>query len=218
MVGMVGARERIILRLIQFSEVNMINLVSGKTYLVTGGPGFLGEALIKRLPSDIKIRVLSRNEGKLILLKEKYPEIEILTGDVSDYSVCRLAMRGVTGVFHLSAFKHIGLAEKQSKECVKSNVIGSLNILEASNLEPELRFVLAISTDKAAKISGVYGATKFLMEKLFEEYEQLNPSVEYRVIRYGNVLYSTGSVLCKWKALLEQGMTSRHLQPKNDTR
>ena len=113
-------------------------------------------------------------------------------------------MTGVDGVFHLAASKHVGLAETYSRECTKTNVIGSLNILEES-LDSKLDFVIGISTDKAAQVSGVYGASKLLMERLFLQFERVNPGTNYRIVRYGNVLYSTGSVLCKWKDLLLQG-------------
>lgn len=176
-----------------------------KLYLVTGGSGFLGKPLVQRLLEDgAKIRVLSRDEGKLIELKQSFPDIEILTGDISDIFEVRQAMKNVNGVFHLAASKHVGMAEYQVRECIKSNTIGSLNILETS-LNQNLDFVIGISTDKAAQVSGVYGATKLLMERLFSQFEKLNPNCDYRIVRYGNVLYSTGSVLCKWKDLLEQG-------------
>jgi len=113
-------------------------------------------------------------------------------------------MRGITGVFHLAAFKHVGLAETQSRECVKSNVIGSLNVLEQS-VKNNVEFVIGISTDKAAQIGGVYGATKYLMERLFNQFEQDYPETKFRLVRYGNVLYSTGSVLCLWKDKLQNG-------------
>lgn len=176
-----------------------------KLFLVTGGSGFLGKPLIKRLLQDgAKVRTLARDEGKLIELKQMFPSVEILTGDVADMIDVKQAMKGVDGVFHLAASKHIGLAEKQVRECTRSNTIGSLYILEES-LNNNLEFVLGISTDKAAQVSGVYGASKLLMERLFKQFEQLNEKVDYRIVRYGNVLYSTGSVLCKWKELIEQG-------------
>jgi FlaA1/EpsC-like NDP-sugar epimerase len=123
---------------------------TNKTFLVTGGSGFLGKPLVKRLLNDgAKVRVLARDEGKLIDLKQSFPSIEILTGDVSDPFEVRQAMKGVNGVFHLAASKHIGIAEKQVRECIKSNTLGSLYILEES-LDHELEFVIGISTDKAA--------------------------------------------------------------------
>ena len=174
-----------------------------KLYLVTGGSGFLGVPLVGRiLNSGGKVRVLSRDEGKLIDLKQKYPEIEILNGDIADWFEVKQAMKGVNGVFHLAASKHVGLAEKTVRETIKSNITGSLNILENS-FDENLEFIIGISTDKAAQVAGVYGASKLLMERLFTQFERLNPSCDYRIVRYGNVLYSTGSVLCKWKELIE---------------
>lgn len=178
---------------------------TNKTFLVTGGSGFLGKPLVKRLLNDgAKVRVLSRDEGKLIDLKQSFPSIEILTGDISDPFEVRQAMQDVNGVFHLAASKHIGIAEKQVRECIKSNTLGSMYILEES-LNHKLEFVIGISTDKAAQVAGVYGASKLLMERLFKQFEQLNPNTDYRIVRYGNVLYSTGSVLCKWRDLISEG-------------
>lgn len=184
----------------------MITIEKNKLYLVTGGSGFLGHPLVKYiLEQGAAVRVISRDEGKLIDLKEKHPAVEIYTGDISDSFEVRQAMISVTGVFHLAASKHVGLAEKFVRENIKTNVIGSLNILEHSLNHDTLKFVLSVSTDKAAQVAGVYGATKFLMERSIKQYEELNPNVMYRTVRYGNVLYSTGSVLCKWKDLISQG-------------
>ena len=177
----------------------------GKLYLVTGATGFLGQCLVERiLLRGGRVRAFSRNEGKLIELKQKFPSLDINTGDVADQFEIRQAMKGVDAVFHLAASKHVGLAEKYTRECVKSNVIGSMNILEQS-LDLDLDFIIGISTDKAAQVNGVYGASKLLMERLFLQYEKLKPDTKYRIVRYGNVLYSTGSVLCKWKDLLKNG-------------
>lgn len=185
-----------------------------KLVLVTGGSGFLGVPLVGRLLSQGAIvRVIARDEGKLIELKQKYPEVEILNGDISDWFEAKQAMNGVKGVFHLAASKHVGLAEITVRETIKANTLGSLNILEHS-LNEDLEFVIGISTDKAAQVSGVYGASKLLMERLFTQFERLNPSCDYRIVRYGNVLYSTGSVLCKWKDLIERDEELIVTEPK----
>ena len=93
-----------------------------KLLLVTGGSGFLGVPLVKRLLSDgARVRVISRDEGKLIDLKQQCPEIEILNGDISDKFEVRQAMKGVDGVFHLAASKHVGLAEITVRETIKRN-------------------------------------------------------------------------------------------------
>jgi len=192
----------------------MIEIKNGNKYLVTGGSGFLGRELIRRiLNQGGEVITLSRNEGQLIKLKQKFPSIQIETGDISNKHSVHRAVKGVTGIFHLAAFKHVGMAETQSVECVDSNVIGSKNVLECS-VEEGVDFVLGISTDKAAQVAGTYGASKLLMEKMFQQYEVDYPNIKYRLVRYGNVLYSTGSVLCKWKELLEQGQEVIVTEPK----
>ncbi len=179
--------------------------IENKKYLVTGGSGFLGIPLCKAiLEKGGQVRVIARDEGKLISLKEVLSAVEIYTGDIADEFEVAQAMEGVSGVFHLAASKHVGLAETFVRENIKSNVIGSLNILEQSRIKP-IDFVIGISTDKAAQVAGVYGATKLLMERAFQQYEKLNEKCQYRIVRYGNVLYSTGSVLCKWKEKIQKG-------------
>ncbi len=172
--------------------------------LVTGGSGFLGGALIGRLVSQgHDVLALARNEGQLIKLKDKYPLITIMSGDVADRSICREAMWGIEGVYHLAAFKHVRLAEEQPKECISTNVIGSKEILTAA-LEQKVLFLLAVSTDKAAQVSGIYGASKLCMEGMWRQMEVSNPATKLRIVRYGNVLGSTGSILPRWKELLEK--------------
>lgn len=192
----------------------MIKIKNNKKYLVTGGTGFLGVPLVKYILSQGgNVRVIARDEGKLITLREQFPNIEIYTGDIADPFEVKQAMQGINGVFHLAASKHVGLAETFVRENVKSNTLGSLYILEES-LNLNLDFVLGISTDKAAQVAGVYGATKLLMERLFTQYEKLNTNCKYRIVRYGNVLYSTGSVLCKWKELIQQGKVVTVTEPE----
>jgi UDP-N-acetylglucosamine 4,6-dehydratase/UDP-glucose 4-epimerase len=179
-----------------------MNIDKDKIYLITGGTGFLGKTLVKRLYSKCKLRVMARNEGNLISLKEEFPKIQIYPGDITDLFDVRQSVSGVSGVFHLAAFKHVGLAETHVRECTKSNIIGTIHLLDETT---HCDFILGISTDKAAQVSGIYGASKSIVEKLFKQYEQLNNNCKYRLVRYGNVLYSTGSVLCKWKKLIKNG-------------
>lgn len=169
-------------------------------YLITGGTGFLGRQLIKRLSEQgfKNLAVISRNEGNLVKLKEDFPFIEIVPGDISNAASCEKAGQDVQGIFHLAAFKHVGLAEEHVSRCILSNVGGTMNLLELT-LRNKPEFIVGISTDKAAQVKGVYGATKLLQEKLFSEFEKFNPPTKYRTVRFGNVMYSTGSVLCKWK-------------------
>jgi len=192
----------------------MISIEQGKNYLVTGGSGFLGKKLIERIHSEGgNIITIARDEGKLIELQLELPYVDIHTGDISDRFDLEQVVKWADGIFHLAAFKHVGIAEKQSRECIKSNTIGSLNLLELG-VEYQVGFNIGISTDKAAVVSGVYGASKFLMEALYRQFEATYDSTQYRIVRYGNVLYSTGSVLCKWKDLLQKGGTPIITEPK----
>lgn len=174
-------------------------------YLVTGGSGFLGQELIKRLLAQgHDVRVIARNEGKLVELKDKFPAVEIIVGDIMDKSIVDRAMTDVDGVYHLAAMKHVGLAEENVWQCIQSNILGTQNLLEATRKHGPA-FMIGISTDKAASRKGVYGTTKFLMEQLFREYEKIGGYTKYRIVRYGNVIYSTGSVLSKWKEKILKG-------------
>jgi len=182
----------------------MIKIEEGKSYLVTGGSGFLGEELIRRILSMRgRVTIVARNEGELIKTKQKFPNIEYYTGDIADKFTLR-RFKDIKGIFHLAAFKHVGLAESQARECTLSNIVGSLNVLEHA-VDVGVEFVVGISTDKAAQVKGVYGASKLIMERLFAQFEKDHPEIQFRTVRYGNVLYSTGSVLCKWRDLLKEG-------------
>ena len=173
----------------------------GKKYLVTGGTGIIGYSLCERIISmGGQVVVLSRSKNKLKKLKEKYNEIEIVVGDICNQQIVRNVIKDVDGVFHLAAVAE-GMQAGKPIESVTTNVIGSMIVLqEASNVD----FVLGISSDKVVQVSGSYGATKFLMEKLFNQFEEINPKVKYRVIRLGNVIYSVDSVLYRWKSLIEK--------------
>jgi len=175
-------------------------ITKGKKYLITGGTGVIGYSLCKRIISmGGYVIVLSRSESKLNKLKEKYNEIEIVVGDICDKQLVRDTIKKVDGVFHLAALAE-GMQSGKPIESIKTNIIGSLNVLEeTSNVD----FILGVSSDKVVQISGNYGATKFLMEKLFTQFEEINPNTKYRVVRLGNVIYSVDSVLCKWKKLIQ---------------
>lgn len=169
-------------------------------YLITGGSGSLGEGLLGRLKGDI--RVLSRSEKGQIPLKDKYPNVEFVLGDVRDYHAVRDAVKGVDVVIHAAAFKFLDLAEKQARECALTNVMGSINIIDAAKDEG-VKKVLGISTDKVAYARNVYGCTKHIMEKLFMEANR-NSKTKFSCVRYGNVIGTTGSVYTIWEKQLAQ--------------
>jgi UDP-N-acetylglucosamine 4,6-dehydratase/5-epimerase len=187
--------------------VNDLNNWTGKKILITGGSGFLGRALIARLLAEWKpasILCLARDEGKLLSLKQEFG-VDIMPGDVSEWSDVYKAMMDRDQVFHLAGFKHLPLAETESAQSIKTNVVGSMNVLDCS-LANEQDFVLGISTDKAYNPINCYGMTKRLMEYLFAQYEREHGAyTKYRTVRYGNVIGSTGSVIEIWKRAAMRG-------------
>lgn len=184
--------------------------------VVFGGSGFLGQALIERLLSMGRTNILSmsRNEGEATKLKEKFPQVKIMIGDIEDWSDVRRAMHDDTReVYLLAAMKHVGYAENNPQACVRTNLIGTMNVInESGRAKPNV--LVFISSDKAAQSTGVYGCSKKIGERLVAEAERWNPHTKYRVVRYGNVLYSTGSVLCKWRDKMRAGEEVTITDPK----
>ena len=188
-------------------------------YLITGGTGVVGESLCDRiLQMGGKVRIFSRSQAKLLKLKEQwdssvmYSNIEIIVGDVTSKRDVAGAFKDVKGVFHLAALAQ-AMQSGGASDSIKTNVMGSINVLDESLLTP-VEFLLGVSSDKAVQVSGPYGATKFLMERLFQEYQEKNKDIKYRVVRMGNVIYSIDSVLYKWKSLLERGEGVMVTEPK----
>ena len=182
-------------------------------YLITGGAGVVGQALCSRiLYLGGKVRVFSRSANTLLDMKEKYKDIEIMVGDVTNNLEVSNAYKDVRGVFHLAALAQ-AMQSGGASESIHINLIGSMTVLNESS-NNEVDFVLGVSSDKAVQISGPYGATKFLMERLFDEYQEINKRIKYRVVRMGNVMYSIDSVLYKWKSLLEKGEEVIVTEPK----
>ncbi len=174
--------------------------------VIFGAPGFLGTELVARLISMGYTNILSvsRNEGSAVALKEKFPMVSIMIGDIVDPWVVKKAMEGARECYLLSAMKHVGLAENDVKSCISTNVVGTMNVINESIVtQPNL--LVFISSDKAAQPNGVYGSSKKIGEKLMIEAGRINPYTAYRVVRYGNVLFSTGSVLCKWRDKMKNG-------------
>lgn len=180
-------------------------MLSDKSILITGGTGSLGKALTKsiltRWPDIKRLVIFSRDEQKQFEMAqefpvEKYPGIRFFIGDVRDYDRVRRALKGIEYVIHAAAMKHVPIAEYNPMECVKTNIIGAENIINAC-LETEVKKVVALSTDKAAAPVNLYGATKLASDKLFVAANNIkgwNP-IKFSVVRYGNVMGSNGSVI-----------------------
>jgi len=177
-------------------------LFKNKTILITGGTGSLGQALTKRLlKMDPKtIRIFSRNESKQIEMESEINDarLRFFLGDVRDYDRLVKAVEDVDFVFHAGALKHVPKIEYNPFEAVKTNILGSENVINAC-LNNNVEKAVCISTDKAVSPLNIYGATKLLMEKLFVTANNyLNPEkhrTKFFAVRYGNVLGSSGSVI-----------------------
>lgn len=168
----------------------------GKIF-VTGGTGSLGKALLETAEKKhwgSRFTVYSRDEVKQAELKNLYPQHRFILGDIRDYHWLELAMRGHDKVIHAAAYKQVPSAEVNSNQAVSVNIDGSLNVLRAA-ISAGVQRVVGVSTDKSCAPVNCYGATKMIMEKLFQEASTLSKLTQFTLVRYGNVLGSRGSVL-----------------------
>lgn len=180
-------------------------MFNDKKILITGGTGSLGQALTQRLlQKNVKtIRILSRNESKQIEMESKFNDdrLRFFLGDIRDKERLVRATEDIDYVFHAAALKHVPKIEYNPFEAIKTNVIGSQNVIDAC-LEANVKKVICIGTDKAVSPLNTYGATKLLMEKLFVTANNyLDPkkhATKFIAVRYGNVLGSSGSVVPKF--------------------
>ena len=145
-------------------------MFDGKKILITGGTGSLGTALTKKLlKSNVEIiRIYSRNESKQVEMREQVndPRLRFLIGDIRDLERLTKAMEDIDIVFHTAALKHVPVVEYNPFEAIKTNVLGSQNVID-SCLKENVETAICIGTDKAVSPLNTYGATKHLMEKLF---------------------------------------------------
>ena len=176
------------------------NEYKNKIILITGGTGSIGLGIVKKLIhlKPKMIRILTNDENSIFESRKilgELPQIKYVVGDVRDNDRLRLAMRNVDIVFHAAAMKHIDICEQNPFDAVKTNVIGTSNILEASIIEGVSKFVL-ISTDKATNPTTTLGASKLLAERLTQDassYVEGKKTI-FSVVRFGNVIDSRGSV------------------------
>jgi len=179
--------------------------LDGKSVLITGGTGSLGkklvEIILRESPAVERLVVLSRDELKQFEMAQdfpvsKYPCMRYFLGDVRDVDRLKKAFQGVDVVIHAAAIKQVPAAEYNPFECIKTNVLGAQNVIDAS-LECSVHTVVALSTDKAAAPINLYGATKLCSDKLFvaANYVKGSRKIRFSVVRYGNVMGSRGSVI-----------------------
>lgn len=177
-------------------------MLNNKSILITGGTGSFGkkfvETILKKYPEVRRLVVFSRDELKqyemsLIFSEKKYPALRYFIGDIRDKERIKRALEGIDIIIHTAALKHVPIAEYNPFECIKTNVLGAQNLIEAS-LDMGVKKVVALSTDKAAAPINLYGASKLCSDKLFVAANNMG-QVSFSVVRYGNVMGSRGSVI-----------------------
>lgn len=179
--------------------------LNGKSVLITGGTGSFGKMftklILERSPNVKRLVILSRDEQKHFQMamdfpESEFPQIRFFIGDVRDKDRLLRAFEGIDIVIHAAAMKHVHLAEYNPMECIKTNVLGAENVINAA-LQSGVENVVALSTDKACAPINLYGATKLTSDKLFIAANNIKGkrNIKFSVVRYGNVMGSNGSVM-----------------------
>ena len=180
-------------------------MLNNKSLLITGGTGSLGtklvETILREYPKIKRLVIFSRDEQKQFQMAQKFPEskfpaLRYFIGDIRDYQRVKRALKNIDYVIHTAAMKHVHIAEYNPMECIKTNVLGAENLINAC-LEEGVQRVVALSTDKAAAPINLYGATKLTSDKLFIAANNIRGgnNINFSVVRYGNVMGSNGSVI-----------------------
>lgn len=199
-------------------------MFNNKNIFITGGTGSFGKRFVKTLLKNYKpnkIIIFSRDELKQFEMSQQYNDkcMRYFIGDIRDAPRLQKAMNGVDIVVHAAALKHVPIAEYNPMECIKTNIIGSQNVIDAC-LYHKIPHTIALSTDKAASPANLYGASKLASDKLFVAANNLTGTheIKFSVVRYGNVLGSRGSVIPFFKKLIHEGATELPITEPNMTR
>jgi len=167
-----------------------------KNVLITGGAGYLGRAFLRYLAKekpDVTCTIFSRDHGKHSYCQREFPQHRYIIGDIRDYDSVEMAVAGHDTVIHAAAFKYVPEAETNVVECHEINVMGSLNVAMAAQ-RMNVEKVIGLSTDKACQPINVYGITKLMMERIFQDFNR-HSATQFNLVRYGNVVSSTGSAI-----------------------
>ena len=190
--------------------------LSRANVFVTGGAGTLGRAIARRRKEEGwkgKLTVYSTDNHKHDFMRRLYPDVTFVQGDIRSEVTLRPAMAGHDVAIHAAAVKVIPDSELWSIDTFDVNVNGSLNFAVCA-MAVNIEHVLGISTDKACHPANAYGATKMLMEKAWQELARSETETQFHLVRYGNVLQSTGSVIEWWKKAAEAGQAIKITDPE----
>ncbi len=199
-------------------------MFDNKNILITGGTGSFGKKYIEHILAEYspnKVIIFSRDELKQFEMQQKYnaPCMRYFIGDVRDADRLKEAMDGVDFVIHAAALKQVPAAEYNPFECIKTNIHGAQNVIQAA-IACGVEKVIALSTDKAANPVNLYGATKLASDKLFVAANNMvgGRKTRFAVVRYGNVVGSRGSVVPFFQKLLDEGATELPITHADMTR
>ncbi|MGA9045962.1 UDP-N-acetylglucosamine 4,6-dehydratase (inverting) [Sulfuricurvum sp.] len=199
-------------------------MLNEKNILITGGTGSFGKQFVKTILKHYqpnKIIIYSRDELKQYEMAQRFndPCMRYFIGDVRDLKRLENAMNGVDYVVHAAALKHVPIAEYNPMECIKTNINGAQNVIDAA-LHCGVSRVIALSTDKAASPINLYGATKLASDKLFVAANNIRggKDIRFSVVRYGNVLGSRGSVVPFFQKLINEGAMELPITDERMTR
>ncbi|KAF0677015.1 UDP-N-acetylglucosamine 4,6-dehydratase (inverting) [Profundibacterium mesophilum] len=199
-------------------------MFNGKNILITGGTGSFGKKYVEHILRDYtpnKVIIYSRDELKQFEMQQVYnaPQMRYFIGDVRDGARLMEAMEGVDFVIHAAALKQVPAAEYNPFECIKTNIHGAQNVIQAA-LAAEVDRVIALSTDKAANPVNLYGATKLASDKLFVAANNMVGArrTRFAAVRYGNVVGSRGSVVPFFRKLIDQGASELPITHPDMTR
>lgn len=199
-------------------------MFNDKAILITGGTGSFGRKFIRTVLKDHaprRVVVFSRDELKQYEMQQEFnaPCMRYFLGDVRDAERLKQATRGIDYIVHAAALKQVPAAEYNPTECIRTNVNGAENVINAA-IENGVEKVIALSTDKAASPINLYGATKLLSDKLFVAANNITGGhkTRFAVVRYGNVVGSRGSVVPLFRKLIQEGVTELPITDARMTR
>ena len=195
--------------------------MKNKKILIIGGTGALGKTLTKRYYNDNNIIILSRDEHKHVNMKRDYPRVIYHIGDVKDINSIRNAIEDYKPdvVINTAALKHVPICESNPYESDNVNILGHQNLIQSiKRSNHRIKTLMFISTDKACSPVNVYGMCKAISERLYVDYAEQQKEIKVCLVRYGNVLESTGSVIPYFKKLLDNGATKLPITDMRMTR
>lgn len=177
----------------------MSSIFDNARILITGGTGSWGQTMTQMLLEEHNVKEIicfSRGELQQVLMQRKFKsdKLKFIIGDVRDYEAVKVATRGVDYIFHMAALKHVPICEDHPQEAIKTNIVGTNNIVNAA-IENRVKKVIDVSTDKAVEPNNLYGMTKAVGEKVIIQGNQLSDFTKFVCIRGGNVMGSNGSVI-----------------------